>query len=149
MARPTKKELERREAAKKRVEELLGDVIIDDRQVVEVADKLDDLKNNSSDVKSDVNSNKNTVWLEKEMNRLSEENKKLEDQLIIAKEDYNKLLNSGTVSTEVVGDSHLQAKVKLIFDELRNNYEVKKYTDVKIRHLLELFLQKFEFLRKK
>lgn len=153
MARPTKKELERREAAKKRVEELLGDIVIDDKDVADVADKLDKLQEETS---KSSGSGKNTAWLEKEMERLSEKNKELEDQLIKGKEDFNKLLNSRTAqaSSEPVDVSKVESGVRKIFNELRNNFEGNnssrtKYTQANIKPLLEKFLQTFEFLRKK
>ena len=145
MGRPTKEEVKKRDEAKKRVEELLGDSItVDVKKVTEVADKLDSLQ-------SGIGASGNS-WLEGQVEELSEKNKELENQLVAAKEDYNKLLNS--TGGEPVDSSDVEKKVKAIFDDLRNNYEGinpsrTKYTEAKIRVLLEKFLQTFEFLRKK
>ena len=142
MARPTKEELAKREAAKKRVEELIGDIKIDDKQIVQVADKLDKIE-------SPKDGGKGNAWLEKEMARLSAKNSELEDQIVKAKEDYNKLLNSSKVSTESVSDGSVEAGVKKIFDELDYNFKVKNYTQVNIKILLEKFVGTFKFLQKK
>jgi hypothetical protein len=145
MARPTKEEVKRREAAKKKVEELLGsDIKVDIKKVTQVAEKLDSLQ---SDELKGGNS-----WLEKQVSELSEKNKELEDELIKAKEDYNKLLNSKGGAP--VDASAVEAGVRSIFNDMRNNYEGNnpsstKYTQANIRVMLEKFLTTFEFLRKK
>lgn len=145
MARPTKEEVKKREAARKRVAELLGDdVSVDIKKVTQVAEKLDSLQ-----VGREGGGNS---WLEAQVSELSEKNKTLEDELIQAKEDYNKLLNStGGAPVEASAVEH---GVKVIFNDLRNNYEGNnasrtKYAQADIRILLEKFLQTFEFLRRK
>lgn len=152
MARLTKKELERREEAKKRVESLLGDITIDDKEVVRVADKLDEIKSEES---GEANS-KHTSWLEKQIKELSDANKKLEEQLVVAKEDYKKLHNSmnGQTKSVSVSDSEVVSGVRRIFNDLNNNYlgnnrEKRRYEQANIRPLLEKFLRTFPFLTKK
>ncbi|VAW29303.1 hypothetical protein MNBD_BACTEROID06-1415, partial [hydrothermal vent metagenome] len=87
---------------------------------------------------------------------LGDKNKELEDEVVQAKEDYKKLLESkggvgAPTATKPVNDGELQKGVRKIFDDLRNNYEGKnrnqtKYEDAKIRVLLEQFLGTFPFL---
>lgn len=146
MGRPTKEEVQKRDAAKKKVEELLGDfVTVDVKKVTEVADKLESLQ-------SGAPSKGGNSWLEGQVSELSEKNKELEDQLVQAKQDYTKLLNSK--GGEPVDASAVEAGVRAIFNDMRNNYEGNnpsrtKYTQANIRVMLEKFLQTFEFLRKK
>lgn len=149
MARPTKEEIEKRELARKKVDEILGsDINIDVKNITAVADKLVKLEAKGLDGETGETSSKGNEWLEKEMERLTIENKRLEDKLV----DATKLLNSkGTDTTSPKG---LEVGIRKIFDELRHNYEGNnarkiKYQQANIKPLLEKFLQTFEFLRKK
>lgn len=150
MARETKEQKEQKEKAKKRVEELLGDTItFDIKNATEVEKKLDKIESKPS-------KEKNNSWLETEITRLSEINKELESKLVLAKEEYNKLLTTKQVGSTVepVNVSNVEVGVRKLFNELRDNYEGNnpnrtKYTELKIRVFLEKFLQTFEFLRKK
>ena len=145
MARPTKEEVQKREAAKKRVDELFGSSVkIDIKNVTKVADKINELQSEGG----------GNQWLEDQVTVLSDKNKQLEDEVVLARENYNKLLDSkgGEVpATTPTNDSDVQRGVRKIFDDLRNNYEGKnqnqtKYEDAKIKVLLEQFLRTFPFL---
>lgn len=149
MARPSKKELEKREAAKKRVEELLGDTVtVDIKNATEVADKLNELQS------SDGGNDSPNTWLESQVEELSKKNQELEDQLVAAKNDYNKLLNTGGGTAVAADPTEIEVGVKKIFNDLRNNYEGNnvnrtKYLQADIRVLLEKFVGTFQFLRVK
>ena len=148
MARPSKEEVQKREAAKKRVDELFGgSVKVDIKNVTNVADKINELQSESGN-----------DWLQSQVTVLSDKNKELENEVITARENYTKLLDSkggvgaptATNSTPV-NDSDLKRGIRKIFDDLRNNYEGKnqnqtKYEDAKIKVLLEQFLRTFPFL---
>jgi len=145
MARPTKEEVQRRDAAKERVNELFGgSVKVDIKNVTKVADKINELSSGGDN-----------GWLSDQVTVLSDKNKELEDEFLRVKEDYNKLLNSkgGDVSTTPtpVNNNELQKGIKDIFDDLRRNYEgtnatKTKYEDAKIHVLLDRFLKTFPFL---
>ena len=147
MARPTKEEVQKRDAAKKRVDELFGSSVkIDIKNVTKVADKINELQSEGG----------GNQWLEDQVTVLSDKNKQLEDEVLLAKDNYNKLLESkggvGAPTTATpTSDSDVQKGVRKIFDDLRNNYEGKnqnqtKYEDAKIKILLEQFLRTFPFL---
>jgi hypothetical protein len=148
MARPTKEEVQKRDAAKKRVDELFGSSVkIDIKNVTKVADKISELQSEGG----------GNQWLEDQVTVLSDKNKQLEDDVLLAKENYNKLLESKggvgapTATVTPTSDSDVQKGVRKIFDDLRNNYEGKnqnqtKYEDAKIKVLLEQFLKTFPFL---
>lgn len=143
MARPTKEEVKKRDAAKKRVDELFGNIVkVDIKDATQVVDKLNELQ-------SDGGGNQ---WLQDQVTVLSEKNKALEDELIVAKESYNKILDSkGGESSAPVDDNELQRGIRDIFNDMRNNYEGKnqnqtKYEDAKIHVMLDKFLRTFPFL---
>ena len=143
MARPTKEEVKKRDAAKKRVDELFGNIVkVDIKDATQVVDKLNELQ-------SDGGGNQ---WLQDQVTVLSEKNKALEDELIISKDSYNKILESkGGEPSVPANDSELQRGIRLIFDDMRNNYEGKnqnqtKYEDAKIHVMLDKFLRSFPFL---
>ena len=142
MARPTKEEVLKRNAAKKRVNELFGgSVKVDIKNVTKVADKINELSSGGDN-----------GWLSDQVSVLSEKNKELEDEVLRVRDDYTKLLKSkgGNVPL-ATNDNDLKKGIKLIFDDLRNNYEGNnstrtKYVDAKIHILLDKFLKTFPFL---
>ena len=142
MARPTKEETQRRDTAKKRVEELFGNIVkVDVKNVTKVVDKIDELQSGGDN-----------SWLSDQVTVLSDKNKELEDEMLQVREDYNKLLDSKGGEVPSSGsDSELKKGVKAIFDDLRSNYEgtnttKTKYEDAKIHVLLDKFLGTFPFL---
>ena len=148
MARPTKEQVAKREAAKKRVEDLLGDgVQVDIKEVTAVAEKLDKLSTPTP------NAGGGNKWLEDELAKATARNTELEDQLVIAKGDYAKLLGSGGVSAPVEETALLNG-VNTIFNDMRNNYEGNnqtrtKYTQADVKVLLGKFIKEFPHLQRK
>lgn len=142
MARPTKEEIQKRDAAKKKVDELFGDIVkVDIKNATKVADKIEALQSEGG----------GNQWLEDQVSVLNEKNKELEDENIRVKSDYEKLFNSKGGSVPTTDDSELQKGIRLIFNDLRNNYEGNnqqktKYVDAKIHVLLDRFLKLFPFL---
>lgn len=148
MAGISKKEKEKREEAKRKVEELLGDDIsFTLKDATKVASKLESIATTSDVI---TTSSKTESWLENEVTRLSEDNKVLEEKYIQSKKEYNKLLEEkGDVDSQVIKD-----KIRIIFNDMVNNYEGNnstrtKYQQANLKHMLEKFLQNFEFLRKR
>lgn len=144
MAGISKEEKQKREAAKKKVEELLGDIDIKLKDAPSVASKLETLSSKEEEVQV-LTSPKTDSWLQKEISRLSDTNKKLEAEIITLK-------NKPTTTSE---DSKvLENKIRGMFNEMRNNFEGNNstrtpYRQANLKVILEKFLQQFEFLRKR
>ena len=145
MARPTKEELKKRETAKERVDELFGGIVkVDIKNVTKVADKIEELQSSSGGDNS---------WLSDQVSVLNDKNKELEDEIILTRDNYNKLLDSkgGDSAPTPTNDGDLQSGIRSIFNDLRDNYEGRnrnktKYFDAKIHVLLDKFLKTFPFL---
>lgn len=138
----TKAATDKKTAAKKKVDELLDDVL-PKKETKSKAKVAEDKKNQE--------------WLEGELERLGEENARLENELVKAKEDYaklhadfQKLKETGGVTT-VAGDE-VTKKVEQMFRELENahlglNPERIVYTDTKVIAQLNNMMAKFPFLK--
>lgn len=149
MGRTSKEEVKKREAAKKKVEDLLDGVItVDLKDATKVASKLDELQTATVVAGTGTGGNE---WLETQVTELGNKNKELEDKLLIATENYNKILDS--TGGEPVDESDVEMGVRKIFNEMNNNYTGNnqtgtKYTQANVRHMLEKFLKTFPFLTK-
>lgn len=110
------------------------------------------------EIKGEIGANdaKTNKWVEEQLDKATQENEVISQELERKKEEYTKLFDKyeqlrGATPDDTKG---LQTKIRKMFNELDNNFKGQnqtntKYTEVKIKHLLEQFLQNFEFLRKK
>lgn len=142
----TKEEtVDKNEVAKKKADELFQDVlaVATPKKSEEPAKAVNETKTDSA----------GTAWLEEQVKSLSEQVEVLEQQLAEKTLDYQKLLASKKTSAPQVSqsDSEVTKSVRTLFEELRSNYEGlnssrTRYTDVKIKILLDRFLKLFPFL---
>ncbi len=144
MARPTKEEIKKRDAAKQKVVDLFGgSVKVDIKDITKVVDKIDEMQSGGDN-----------SWLSNQVSELGEKNKELENEILRVKDDYTKLFESKGGESEKgtsVNPNELERGIKGIFDDMRNNYEGNnnthtKYEDAKIHVLLDKFLRSFPFL---
>lgn len=132
--------------AKQRVNQLIDDINLTTK---EGDDEL--LELNEDNVK-------NLEWLQDQVSKLSEENEKLKKEAEQAKNDYKKLhtqyqeLSKGSgQSKDLVPDSQLKNGVFDLFNEFQNNFignnpEKVRYTEIKLKHLMEKMIKRFPFL---
>lgn len=137
----SKESVDKNVIAKQKAEELFSDIL------TEIAPKKVEAK--KVEPKPTVQELNSTSWLEEQVQALSEQVETLEQKLADKTLEYQKLLASKNSAPQV--DSNIVNGIKLIFDELRNNYEGNnvtrtRYTDAKIKILLDKFVRLFPFL---
>lgn len=99
---------------------------------------------------------KSTKWIEEQLDKATEENEQLTKELDAKKDEYAKLFDkfNELKAQKPENTGAIESKIRNIFNEMDRNFRGEnqqntKYTDVKIKAMLEKFLQNFEFLRKK
>lgn len=141
--------LDKNQKAKETVEKLLNDVDLSPKKKEQVTEEIKKIEGSE--------------WLEEQVSILTEENEKLRKESEEAKINYKKLYNnyqtikSGNVNSNnsnnvLIPDSELTNNIKAIFNELQKNMlgqnpERKRYSDVKIAHILKKFIEYFPFIK--
>jgi hypothetical protein len=139
------------EMAKEKVIELLSDVDLNPHAK---------MTTNLSEI--DFNNKENLEWLQEQVTKLTENNEKLSIEAAEAKENYNKLFSkyeaikngsqNPTQKNELMADSEIKNKVISLFIEFQNNYfgknqERRKYSEIKLFHLMGKLVKSFPFLK--
>lgn len=141
--------VDKNEVAKKKADELFNDVLS-----VAAPKKSEEKPKEVKETKADAAGN---AWLEEQVQSLSEQVEVLEQKLAEKTLDYQKLLASKKTggaaphAAAAQSDSEIAKGVKIMFEELRSAYEGSnptrtRYTDAKIKILLDKFLKLFPFL---
>jgi len=141
MVKKTKISAEKKEEIKNKAAALVAD--------------LDVLDNKKGDKLEKATQEKVGNWLEEQVNGLTIENERLENELTKKTDDYNKLYDSfqAVKANSPATDDEIKANIKRIFKELEDNYlgrnQVRtRYLKADIKILLDKFLRYFPFLMK-
>jgi uncharacterized protein with von Willebrand factor type A (vWA) domain len=152
MARPSKEELEKRKEHKKQFDELFGDIFkrIDEKKASQAMETIEEFAASKNDASNNKMSSSDDSWLKDEIKAISEDNKRLESELVKAKEDYAKLLSSKSAVASA-DDSDVINNVRLMYNDLLMNFEGRnnertRYSQANIGVLLSRMKKLFPFL---
>jgi len=134
----------------KEAKEKVANLLKDSKVLTKEEPKKDKLK--------EASDKHNTDWLQDQLDALTKENEELLSKVETLQNDYEKLFNDFTAlknSPAVpAGSEELQNGIMGIFKDLENNYlgnniQRTRYTDAKIKVLLDKFVSTFKFLQHK